>query len=130
MKDFVSFTPENIEIMRKTRDLLSKYNNTKFDDNAERAETLQDMLGSCGSDVTIQTPFKVVYGKHLYIGEHVFINYGADLLDGGDIHIGNRVMIGARSVIAAGSVVTKDVPEGCLYGGNPAGLIKKIDEEK
>ena len=185
MKDFVSFTPENIEIMRKTRDLLSKYNNTKFDDNAERAEILQDMLGSCGSDVTIQTPFKVVYGKHLYIGEHVFINYGADLLDGGDIHIGNRVMIGpevkifsgnhslipeermkivdgkmqlisraepveigddvwicgnvticpgvrigARSVIAAGSVVTKDVPEGCLYGGNPAGLIKKIDEEK
>ena len=44
MKDFVSFTPENIEIMRKTRDLLSKYNNTKFDDNAERAEILQDML--------------------------------------------------------------------------------------
>ena len=54
------------------------------------------------------------------------------------VHIGNYVFIGARciimkgvtigdkSVIAAGSVVTCNVPEGEIWGGNPAKFIKKV----
>lgn len=34
--------------------------------------------------------------------------------------------IGANSVIAAGSVVTKDVPENCIVGGNPARVIRLL----
>lgn len=36
------------------------------------------------------------------------------------------VTIGKNSVIAAGSIVTKSVPANCVYGGNPAKLIKKF----
>jgi maltose O-acetyltransferase len=36
------------------------------------------------------------------------------------------VTIGKGSIIAAGSVVTKSVPEGCIYAGNPAREIKSL----
>ena len=55
--------------------------------------------------------FQNQYGKRVWIGS-------------GDIILPG-VNIGDNSVIAAGSVVTKDVPENCLYGGNPAKFIKK-----
>ena len=181
--NFISFSKENVEIMRKTRVLLDEYNKTKYEEQEIRDSILKRMLGTCGEDVTIQTPFKVTYGTHVHIGNHVFINYQADFLDGGDIYIGNKVMmgpevkifsgnhslipeqrmkiengklqliskaqpviiedevwicgnvticpgvkIGKRATIAAGAVVTKDVPSGYLVGGNPAKIIKKIEE--
>jgi acetyltransferase-like isoleucine patch superfamily enzyme len=38
------------------------------------------------------------------------------------------VTIGKNSIVAAGSVVLKDIPANCLYGGNPARLIKALTE--
>ncbi len=37
------------------------------------------------------------------------------------------VTIGQRSIIGAGSVVSKSVPDGEIWGGNPIQFIKKID---
>ena len=37
------------------------------------------------------------------------------------------ITIGANSFIGAGSVVTKDVPEGELWIGNPAKFYRKVD---
>ena len=58
MADFVSFSAENIAIMRKTRELLDEYNGTAYDEGGKRTELLYKMLGAVGSDVTIQTPFR------------------------------------------------------------------------
>ena len=38
------------------------------------------------------------------------------------------VTIGENSIIGAGSVVTKDVPKNSVYAGNPAKLVKELDE--
>jgi len=38
------------------------------------------------------------------------------------------VTIGEGSVVAAGSVVKKDVPKNVVVGGNPARVIKELDE--
>lgn len=52
-----------------------------------------------------------------------------------DVLVGTRciilkgVTIGKRSIIAAGSVVTKNIPCGEIWGGNPAIFIKKIQNE-
>lgn len=37
------------------------------------------------------------------------------------------VSIGAGSIVGAASVVTKNIPAGCIYAGNPARFIRKIN---
>lgn len=54
----------------------------------------------------------------IYIGDYVFI--GARCI------IGKGITIGDRSIVAAGSVVTRDIPAGEIWGGNPAKFIKRI----
>ena len=39
-----------------------------------------------------------------------------------------NVKLGPNAIVAAGSVVTKDVPEGCVVGGNPAKVIGKYED--
>lgn len=44
---------------------------------------------------------------------------------GANATICNAVTIGENSIVGAGAVVTKDIPAGEIWGGNPAGFIKK-----
>ena len=53
------------------------------------------------------------------IGNRVWIGSGAIILPG--------VTIGDNAVIGAGSVVTKDVPENAVAVGNPARVVKSIE---
>lgn len=60
--------------------------------------------------------------RETIIGDHVFLGVNALVLCG--VKIGDNVIIGA------GSVVTKDVPSGQVWAGNPARFIETIDEYK
>ncbi|RJX64845.1 sugar O-acetyltransferase [Vibrio sinensis] len=53
-----------------------------------------------------------------------------DVWIGGNVVINQGVTIRARSVIAANSVVTKDLLPDCLYGGTPAKLIRRLEENE
>lgn len=55
-----------------------------------------------------------------YVEEGASVGSGVTILCG--------IKIGKRSVIGAGSVVTKDVPEKVIVAGNPARIIKHIDQ--
>jgi acetyltransferase-like isoleucine patch superfamily enzyme len=52
--------------------------------------------------------------------------------DGAAVGSGTTILcgltIGARAMIGAGSVVTKSVPAGELWAGNPARYIRKVEE--
>ncbi|KAG6949102.1 hypothetical protein JG688_00014780 [Phytophthora aleatoria] len=48
----------------------------------------------------------------------------------GNVVVVPGVTIGRGAVIGAGSVVTKDVPSMCVYAGNPAKFIKKIEPKE
>jgi acetyltransferase-like isoleucine patch superfamily enzyme len=58
--------------------------------------------------------------------EPVLVKKGASVGSGSTI-LGN-VTIGENAIIGAGSVVTKDVPANTIVAGNPARIIRKIDE--
>lgn len=54
------------------------------------------------------------------IGDNVYIAANATVIGG--VHIGNNVIIGA------GSVVVKDIPDNSVVAGNPARIIRTINE--
>ncbi|AXY26324.1 maltose acetyltransferase [Suicoccus acidiformans] len=56
------------------------------------------------------------------ISDHVWI--------GGDVSILPGVTIGEGAVVGTGSVVTKDVPAHTVVAGNPARVIRHIDQEQ
>lgn len=64
-----------------------------------------DILGSAG---------------RVEIGNNVFIGVNAMILKG--VKIGNNVIIGAYSL------VNKDIPDNCVYAGNPAKFVVTIEE--
>jgi acetyltransferase-like isoleucine patch superfamily enzyme len=57
--------------------------------------------------------------KPIIIEDNVWIGINAIVLKG--------VRIGQNSVIGAGSVVTRDVPPNCVVAGNPAQVIRSLD---
>lgn len=59
------------------------------------------------------------YAKPIIFGDNVWV--------GGSSVINPGVTIGNNVVIASGSVVTKDVPNNVVVGGNPAKIIKRIE---
>lgn len=54
------------------------------------------------------------------IGDNVFIGMNSIILKG--------VTVGANSVIGAGSVVSRSLPAGCIAAGNPAVVIRSLDD--
>ena len=71
---------------------------------------------------------KIINGAMQMISQAEPIEIRDDVWIGGNVTVCPGVKIGNRAVIAAGAVVTKDVPEGCLVSGNPARIIKKVEE--
>jgi acetyltransferase-like isoleucine patch superfamily enzyme len=84
------------------------------------------MIGPNVSIITVGHPIHPaerrdgVIGKPIVVERNVWIAAGAIVIGG--------VTIGENSVVAAGSVVTKNVPPNTLVGGNPARVIRSIDE--
>lgn len=65
-------------------------------------------------------PIAQVAKSEIVIEDDVWIGFGVLILKG--VHIGRGAIVGA------GSVVTKDVPACCVVGGNPAKVLKVLDE--
>lgn len=73
-----------------------------------------------------------VLGDFVFVGPNVSLNGNCSVGDGA--HIGpNAVVheetaIGRFAVVGMGSVVLEDVPDGTLVAGNPARVIRRLDD--
>ena len=72
-----------------------------------------DFEGRMRNDTPVSKP--VVIADGAFIGAHSIVLKG--------------VSIGKHSIIGAGSVVTKSVPDGEIWAGNPAKPIRKLEEK-
>ncbi|HFQ3652132.1 chorismate mutase [Enterococcus faecium] len=61
------------------------------------------------------------YAKPIKIGDNVWL--------GGGVIVTPGVMLGNNVVVGAGSVVTKSFPDNVVIAGNPARIIKTVEEE-
>lgn len=83
----------------------------KIYDNDFHSLGVKNRLSS--SDTNIASS-EIIIKEGAFIGAHSIILKG--------------VVIGINSIIGAGSVVTKNVPDGEIWGGNPAKFIRKIND--
>ncbi|WP_234998634.1 sugar O-acetyltransferase [Demequina sp. NBRC 110057] len=56
------------------------------------------------------------------------ITLESDVWLGGSVVICPGVTVGRGSVVAAGAVVTKDVPPGVVVAGNPARIVRRLED--
>lgn len=99
-------------------ELISIHNNVKIATDVyfcthDVLHTMFNDMEDCGEK----------YKRHsgeIQIFDNVFIGAKSILMYG--------IKIGPNAIVAAGSVVTKDVPEGCVVGGNPARVIGKFSD--
>lgn len=68
-------------------------------------------------------------GRKEFLGIAKPITIGDNVWIGGNVTVLMGVTIGRNAVIGAGSVVAKDVPENAVVAGNPAGIIRYIDNK-
>lgn len=65
---------------------------------------------------------KAARGENVNIGEKCWIGMNSMILPG--------VTLGEHTIVGAGSVVTKSFPDGnCVIAGNPAKLLRRLDNE-
>lgn len=100
-------------------------------------DSLYPWLITVGNNVTITPNVKILahdaspssVGVHGYakvgrvdIGNNVFIGVGTIVLC--------NTKIGSNVVIGAGSLVNRDIPDNCVYAGNPARYVCSYEEFK
>lgn len=95
-EDFISNAPEILEIIKRARRLTNKYNQSDYDARTIRRTILEELFGTVGQNVAVDTPFYCDYGKNIYIGNHVMININCTFVDCNRIEIGDKSLIGSN----------------------------------
>ena len=114
------------------------------------ARKLNPICRNVRGSVRIEKKAELIIGNNVAISSaciwvHEFVKIGNNVSDKrntknkgiiieDDVMIGARciilkgVVIGARSIIGAGSVVTSAIPSDCVVAGNPARIIRRIND--
>ena len=86
---------------RRARLLIEQLNQTRDDEEAQRARLLRELIPASGEGLWIQPPFFCDYGTNITIGDKVFFNFNCVVLDVAHVRIGSRVLFGPNVQIYA-----------------------------
>lgn len=87
---------DTLNLIARTRELTREYYFTGNRDKERRKAILQELLGSIGENVEVDTPIHCDYGKNIFVGDNVIINMNCTFVDNKPIRIGNQVMIASN----------------------------------
>lgn len=112
---------EIIAIHQRAANICQQFNALPVTESEERDKLLRQLFGSAGKNLSVKPGFNCDLGCNIHVGDGFLTNYNVTILDMATVTIGNNVVIGA------GSVVTHDIPDNAVAVGNPARVIRMID---
>jgi maltose O-acetyltransferase len=86
---------------RRARLRYKALNDTRGDQQEERARLIRALIHASGQDIWIEPPFYCDDGSHLTLGDKVFFNCNRVVLDVAPVRIGSGVLIGPAAQISA-----------------------------
>ena len=88
---------------------IYRYNSLSPEQGDEQAALIKEIIGKCGENIWIETPFHCDYGWNIEVGENFFANYNLTILDVGKVVIGKNAQIAPNvSIYTAGHPVHPD----------------------
>src|SRR3546814_17257790 len=92
--------PELKALRRKAHEAVYAYNRSDPQEDEPPSAILQDLLGSLGRDVFVETPFRCAYGVNTHLGDGVSLNTGCVTLDCARVELGARTLLGPAGQIS------------------------------
>jgi len=92
--------------------------------------TIGDSCMMASSVYITDSDWHGIYDRLDYIGATSPVTIGNNVWLGDSSIVCKGVAIGDNSIIGAGSVVTRDIPAYTIAAGNPAKVIKKLDQDE
>lgn len=86
---------------RRARLLTKALNDTRDDQQYERARLIKELIPASGEGVWIEPPFYCDYGSNIELGDKVFFNFNCVVLDVAPVLIGSGVLFGPAVQIYA-----------------------------
>ena len=71
-----------------------------------------------------------IYDRALPVGKSLEVVLEDNVWIGDSAIVNKGVRIGKNSIVGAGSIVVKDVPPNVVVAGNPAKVVKELDENE
>ena len=93
--------PELAAWRRRARLLFKALNDTRDDQQEERARLLKKLIPASGEAVWIEPPFYCDYGTNITLGDRVFFNFNCVVLDVAQVRVGSGVLFGPAVQIYA-----------------------------
>ncbi|WP_136253992.1 sugar O-acetyltransferase [Onishia niordana] len=81
-------------LRRRARLLTRAFNDSRDDEEDERARLRGELIPHAKPDLWIEPPFYCDYGCHIWLGDKVFFNFNCVVLDVAPVTIGDHVLLG------------------------------------
>ncbi len=93
------YNPADTELstMRKqARRLTEQMNRCGTDHKEERKRLVQELFGSSGEGLYLETGFQCDYGCNIHVGSNFYANFNCVILDVAEVCFGNNCMLGPQ----------------------------------
>jgi maltose O-acetyltransferase len=108
---------------RRARLLTKALNDTRDDQQDERARLIRTLIPASGQDTWIESPFYCDYGHNITLGNRVFFNVNCVVLDVAPVSIGSGVLFGpAVQIYAATHPLSAAARRSGLESGKPVSI--------